>query len=77
MKPLISIIIRTYNEGKNLGRCLNAIKNQSYSNYEIIVVDSSSQDETVRIAESFNCKVIKIKKSSFTFGYAESLKICS
>ena len=41
MKPLCSIIIRTKNEERWIGPCLNAINRQSYTNYEIIIVDNS------------------------------------
>ena len=66
-----SFIIRTYNESRYLGEVIQAIKNQvSYEakQNEIIIVDSGSTDKTLDIAFHHECKVIKIKKSSFTFG---------
>lgn len=68
--PETSIIIRTYNEEKHLGNLLRAISEQSYKDYEVIVVDSSSRDRTVEIAEQFGAKVISIESRDFTFGYA-------
>lgn len=58
---LISIIIPTLNSGKTLEKCLKSIENQSYQNYEIIVVDGGSEDDTVEIAEKFNAKVVNVK----------------
>lgn len=55
---LISIIIPTLNSQKTLGRCLNSIKNQTYQNYEIIIVDGGSEDKTVEIAKKFDAKII-------------------
>ncbi|MEN4005888.1 MAG: glycosyltransferase [Methanobacteriaceae archaeon] len=55
---LISIIIPTLNSEKTLEQCLKSIENQSYQNYEVIVVDGGSEDKTVEIAEKFNAKVI-------------------
>jgi glycosyltransferase involved in cell wall biosynthesis len=55
---LISIIIPTLNSEKTLTRCLESIKNQSYQNYEIIVVDGGSDDNTIEIAKKFNAKII-------------------
>ncbi|MFH7873662.1 MAG: glycosyltransferase, partial [Candidatus Aenigmatarchaeota archaeon] len=49
-KPLVSIIIPTYNSEKTLAKCLESIKNQSYKNIEIIVVDRFSKDKTAEIA---------------------------
>ena len=56
--PLISIIIPTLNSEKTLEQCLKSIKNQSYQNYEIIIVDGGSEDKTVEIAGKFNARVI-------------------
>ncbi len=58
MDPEISIIIPTYNEEKNIGRLLESIERQSFKNYEVIVVDSNSEDNTVEIAKRYNAKVI-------------------
>lgn len=68
-----SIVIRTYNEEKHLGNLLEAIKKQDYKNYEIVVVDSGSTDNTLEIAEKFQAKIIKIESRDFTFGYSLNL----
>ena len=52
-QPLISIIIPARNENLNIKRCLQSIKNQSYNNFEVIVVDDNSTDNTYKIAEQF------------------------
>lgn len=54
---MVSIIINTKNEEKNIGCCLESIKKQIYKDYEVIVVDNSSTDETVKIAGSFGAQV--------------------
>jgi len=66
----ISIIIRTYNEEKYLGLLLDGIHKQQcvQENVEIIVVDSGSTDDTVKIANSHDCIVVYINKNEFTFG---------
>jgi len=68
--PETSIIIRTLNEEKHLGNILNALKNQGYQDYEIIIVDSGSTDRTLEIAKKFSVQIIKIESRDFTFGYA-------
>jgi glycosyltransferase involved in cell wall biosynthesis len=51
--PLVSIIIPTKNSSRLINSCLNSLKNQTYTNIEIIVVDNSSEDNTLDIARRF------------------------
>ncbi len=60
--PLLSVIIPVYNGGQTLGRCLESIFKSSYMNFECIVVDDHSTDNTVSIAESFDTKVIYLER---------------
>ena len=57
--PLVSIIITTKNEEKNIGNCLESIKQQSYPSdrTEIIVVDNNSTDKAKEIARRYTKKV--------------------
>lgn len=50
---MISIIICTYNREKYIGKVLEALAKQNYSDYEIIVVDNNSTDATPQIAKDF------------------------
>lgn len=56
---LISIIIATFNSAKTLEKCLQSIINQSYNNYEIIVIDGSSTDRTVEIIKRYDKFIAK------------------
>ena len=47
--PLVSVIIRTKNEERWLQQCLEKIYQQSYRNFEIIIVDNESKDKTIKI----------------------------
>jgi glycosyltransferase involved in cell wall biosynthesis len=58
MNPLVSVIVPTYNSARTLLECLNALKDQSYKNIEIIVTDSFSQDATKEISKRFTDKII-------------------
>ena len=60
MKDLVSIIIRGKNEEDWLGLCLRSIREQTYTNHEIIYVDNESSDSSIDIAKYY--KVAKIKK---------------
>jgi len=56
-EPLVSVIIPTKNSEKTLGKCLESIKNQTYKNTEIIVVDNYSIDRTKEIAGRYTKQV--------------------
>ena len=57
-KPLVSIIIRTKNEERWINSCLDSIYNQTYKNFEIILVDNLSSDKTVEKAKQKSVKKI-------------------
>lgn len=50
---MISIIIPVYNGSKFIEKCLYSIKNQSYNNYEIIIIDNNSTDNSVFLINEF------------------------
>lgn len=51
--PLVSFVVTSYNYEKYILRTLESIKNQSYANFEIIVVDDCSNDNSCQIVENF------------------------
>ena len=58
----VSIIIRTKNEEQWIEMCLRKIYEQTYKNFEIIIVDNLSKDKTIDKIRKYNCKIVKIKK---------------
>ena len=68
--PAISIIIPMYNSEKYIGECLDSILNQTFDNYEVIVVDDCSTDNSCAIVESYQekfgdkLKLIRSEKNS-------------
>jgi glycosyltransferase involved in cell wall biosynthesis len=66
--PLISVVIRAYNESQHIGRLLTGIEQQTIRDVEVIVVDSGSTDETVQIATRYRAKIVHIQPEEFTFG---------
>jgi rhamnosyltransferase len=54
----VSIIIRTKNEERWIGHCLSQIFEQSYKDFEVIVVDNCSDDYTVQVAQRFPIKKV-------------------
>jgi len=62
--PLVSVIVPVKNGSKTLNTCLNSIKRSYYQNYEIIVVDDHSSDNTIDIARSYNCTVVEVQNGN-------------
>lgn len=60
-KPLVSVIVPTYNSSSTLDDCLKALELQTYTNLEIIVVDNFSEDDIVNIANMYTSKVFQFK----------------
>lgn len=56
---MVSVIITTYNEEKNIADCLKSILAQTRKPDEVIVVDDGSQDRTVEVVSKFPTKLIK------------------
>ena len=57
----ISVIIPIYNAEKYLERCINSLLNQTYSDYEIILVDDGSKDNSGNICDYYAYKYSNIK----------------
>src|SRR5215470_19548306 len=53
MTPIVSICIPTYNGAKYLPDCLDSVLAQTHSDFEVVIVDDCSSDETVEIANDY------------------------
>lgn len=67
-QPLVTIIIVTFNSAEYLEKCLNSIEKNKYLNFEIIVIDNGSSDETINILRQF--KKVKVFDAKENLGYA-------
>jgi glycosyltransferase involved in cell wall biosynthesis len=81
-KPLVSIIVPSYNQAQYLDECLQSVLNQSYSNWECIIVNDGSPDDTEQIAVKWATKDKRFKyynkvnegvSSARNFGIANSI----
>ena len=60
--PKVSIIIRTKNEERWISSCLSSINDQEYQDYEVIIVDNCSIDQTTSKAKKYGVKkILEIK----------------
>jgi glycosyltransferase involved in cell wall biosynthesis len=72
-----SLVIRAYNEARHLPRLLEGVRRQTVRDVEVILVDSGSTDDTVKIAESYDAKIVHIAPAEFTFGRSLNLGIAA
>src|SRR5688572_2239656 len=61
--PKVSIIISTYNGASYIGETIESIRTQTYLNWELIIVDDGSTDDTEGVATTFNDGRIKFIKA--------------
>lgn len=79
--PKVTIVILNWNSKKHLSECLPSVFNQSYPNYEVILVDNGSTDGSVEfVRENYpQVKIIKLDKNygtakGYNIGIEEALK---
>lgn len=64
VNPLISVIVPVYNVEKYLERCLESIVKQNYNNYEVIIINDGSTDNSQNIIETYALKYTMINAYS-------------
>ena len=57
--PVVSVIVTTKNEERNIGACLESVVQQSMTLLEMIVVDNYSEDKTRTLLENMELKFLK------------------
>ncbi|UFH55973.1 glycosyltransferase family 2 protein [Spirosoma sp. KNUC1025] len=55
--PLVSIITATHNAEKHLNECITSVLNQTYHNFEYIIIDGASTDNTIEIIKKYSHKL--------------------
>ena len=73
MTPLISIVIPTYNKSEIISKSILSVKNQTWKNIEIIIVNDASTDQTSIILDKI--KKIQVIENDINKGVAESRKV--
>ena len=58
--PKISVIIPMYNAEKYLRTCIESVLNQTFTDFELILIDDCSTDKTLEIAKSFDDPRIRL-----------------
>lgn len=78
----LSVIVPVYNAANTMERCIDSILKQSYRDFELILVDDGSTDESGAICDSYNkkdkrCKVIHKKNAGVSSPRNYGLDVCS
>lgn len=62
-QPLVSVIIPTYNRASTVSNAIDSVLNQTYTNFEIIVVDDGSKDNTADVLKQYDT-IISVSKEN-------------
>jgi len=74
--PKASIIVVSYNSENYIKKCIESLLDTNYPNYEIIVVDNASQDNSLKILKEFQGRIKLIEsKKNLGFGGGNNLGI--
>lgn len=76
--PELSIVCATFNSASTIGACLESIKNQTFKDFEVIIIDGKSQDNTLEIikeADLKNCTLISEKDDGVYNGLNKGIKL--
>ena len=75
-KDLISVVMSNYNTDEEyLRAAIESVLNQTYENFEFIIVDDCSTNNSVDVIESYSDKRIKLIKNKGNMGLTKSLNI--
>jgi glycosyltransferase involved in cell wall biosynthesis len=69
MDPLVTIVIPCYKLAHLLQQCVNSILRQDYKNFEILIMDNCSPDNTPEVAQSFNDPRVKHIRNETNIGH--------
>jgi glycosyltransferase involved in cell wall biosynthesis len=68
-KPLITVAIPVFNGEKEIADAIQSVLNQTYLDFELVVIDDCSTDQTLNVARSFSDPRIRIMENEVNLGY--------
>src|SRR3989338_1379355 len=75
MLPKITVLITVFNGEKYLNECIDSVLNQSFEDFEFLIIDDKSTDGSLKIIKSYADKKIRIIENHKNFGQVKSLNI--
>src|SRR5690606_27940814 len=73
MTPLLSVLMPAFNCEKYVGQAIESILNQTYDNFEFIIINDGSTDDTEKVILSFSDSRIRYIKNTYNLGLIETL----
>ena len=71
--PIISVVLPVYNEEKFIGECIESVLNQTFRDFELIIINDASTDRSAEIINSYNDQRISVIDNLSNSGIVKSL----
>lgn len=69
-RPTVSVVIPTYNSEKTIVRALSSVEQQTFDDFEVVLIDDASEDRTVEVARNFDGLRIRVISNTENLGVA-------
>ncbi|MDI6785868.1 MAG: glycosyltransferase [bacterium] len=73
--PKVSVVMAVFNEEQNISRAMDSILSQTYKDFEFIIINDGSTDNTLKIIREYRDNRIKLIDKGYNSGLADSLNI--
>lgn len=74
--PVLTVAMPVYNAEKHLEKAVESVLNQSFDNFELLIVDDGSTDSSVRLIEHYNDPRIRLIRKHHNQGITQALNLC-
>jgi len=75
-KPKVSVIIPSYNHEKFIGEAIESVLNQTYQDFELIIIDDCSHDNSINVIEKFKSEKIRFFRNEKNMGATYTTNKC-
>lgn len=76
MKPLVSICLPNYNYEKFISETIDSVLAQTYENFELIIFDNASTDDSIKIIKSYNDHRIRVYQNETNISLYQNINNC-
>ena len=74
-QPIVTVIILNYNGKDTVEKCLTSVLSQDYKDYEVVVVDNSSNDDSLFILKRYTTRIKRLLANSENIGYPAGMNL--
>ena len=72
-QPKVSIIMPVYNAQKYIDRCIKSLLDQTFKDFELLMVDDQSQDDSLKLLKKYKDKRITVFQNKQNMGVARTV----